>query len=185
MLPPERRLTRVLELIEDHKYFTLHAGRQTGKTTSLMWLERHLNASGRFRAVWVDIQTAREKPKAARAFRTLLNKLDRVLARRHPDLRRPASDVIKELLRDPSTAILEYLTRLSELDTRPLVVLFDEVDGLVGPAMVSFLTQLRDGYIGRSSTPFPASIALVGQRRVRDDALTMEERDAVARQART
>src|SRR5262245_16815788 len=51
MLPPERRLGRVLELIEDRKYFTLHAGRQTGKTTSLLWLERHLNATGRFRAL--------------------------------------------------------------------------------------------------------------------------------------
>lgn len=36
MPPPERRLGRVLELIEANKYFTLHAGRQTGKTTSLM-----------------------------------------------------------------------------------------------------------------------------------------------------
>ncbi len=35
MLPPERRLGRVLELIEDRKYFTLHSGRQTGKTTKL------------------------------------------------------------------------------------------------------------------------------------------------------
>ncbi|WP_437292012.1 hypothetical protein [Sorangium sp. So ce406] len=37
MLPPERRLGRVLRLIEDRKYFTLHAGRQTGKTTSARW----------------------------------------------------------------------------------------------------------------------------------------------------
>jgi hypothetical protein len=50
MLPPERRLGRVQQLIEERKYFTLHAGRQTGKTTSLMWLDRHLNASGRCRA---------------------------------------------------------------------------------------------------------------------------------------
>ena len=34
MLPPERRLGRIMELIERGKYFTLHAGRQTGKTTS-------------------------------------------------------------------------------------------------------------------------------------------------------
>jgi hypothetical protein len=27
MLPPERRLGEVMELIEDGKYFTLHAGR--------------------------------------------------------------------------------------------------------------------------------------------------------------
>jgi hypothetical protein len=53
MLPPERRLGRVLRLIEEHKYFTLHAGHQTGKTTCLMWLERHLKADGHFRAVLV------------------------------------------------------------------------------------------------------------------------------------
>lgn len=40
MLPPERRLGLVQQLIEERKYFTPHAGRQTGKTTSLMWLER-------------------------------------------------------------------------------------------------------------------------------------------------
>ena len=33
MLPPERRLGRVLTLIEERKYFTLQSGRQTGKTT--------------------------------------------------------------------------------------------------------------------------------------------------------
>jgi len=38
MLPPDRRLGRVMELIEQGRYFTLHAGRQTGKTTSANWL---------------------------------------------------------------------------------------------------------------------------------------------------
>src|SRR5437016_5689347 len=33
-IPPERRLDRVRRLIEERKCFTLHAGRQTGKTTS-------------------------------------------------------------------------------------------------------------------------------------------------------
>jgi hypothetical protein len=58
-----------MRLIEEHKFGTLHAGWQTGKTTSLMWLERHLNASGRWRALWVDIETAREQPDPARAMR--------------------------------------------------------------------------------------------------------------------
>jgi hypothetical protein len=58
MLPPERRLGRVRELIEEHKFFTLHAGRQTGKTTSLMWLQDHLSRTGSWRALWVDIETA-------------------------------------------------------------------------------------------------------------------------------
>ena len=31
MLPLERRLGRVMEIIDDGRYFTLHAGRQTGR----------------------------------------------------------------------------------------------------------------------------------------------------------
>jgi hypothetical protein len=180
MLPPERRLGRVLELIEERRYFTLHAGRQTGKTTSLMWLERHLSASGRFRALWIDIQTAREQPDPAIAFRSLLNNFDQALTWMHPDLKRPDRNEIEAMLQDPATALLEYLTRLGQLDPRPLVVLLDEADGLVGPAMVSFLTQLRQGYVQRAQRPFPVSMALVGQRQVRDYVLSAEERRAVA-----
>ena len=44
MLPPERRLGRVMELVDDGKYFTLHAGRQTGKATSAQRLADHYNA---------------------------------------------------------------------------------------------------------------------------------------------
>lgn len=42
--------------------------------------------------------------------------------------------------------------------------------------MISFLKQLRDGYIGRCKVPFSASIVLVGQRHVRDYALREEDR---------
>jgi hypothetical protein len=45
--------------------------------------------------------------------------------------------------------------------------------------MVSFLLQLRRGYIDRSSTPFPHSIALVGMRNVRDYVLSQDEQQAV------
>src|SRR6185436_3749027 len=52
-------------------------------------------------------------------------------------------------------------------------------DALVGRTMVSLLTQLRRGYIDRSSTPFPHSVALVGMRQVRDYALSQDERQAM------
>jgi hypothetical protein len=180
MLPPERRLGRVQQLIEERKYFTLHAGRQTGKTTSLMWLERHLNDSGRWRAVWVDLETAREQPDPAAAMLTILENIDSALCLEHPELARPDANEIKAALDNPATALLDYLRCLSRLDDRPLVLLLDEADGLVGPAMVSFLTQLRHGYIARSRTPFPSSVVLVGQRQVRDYALRQEDRRALA-----
>jgi hypothetical protein len=45
--------------------------------------------------------------------------------------------------------------------------------------MVSFLTQLRDGYVDRQERPFPASVVLVGQRQVRDYSLREEDRRAL------
>jgi len=176
MLPPQRRLHDVLELIESRRFFTLHAGRQTGKTTSAMWLEDHLNATGRWRALWVDLETARETNDVARAMQAILQVLDDALASRHPAMARPEASERAAMLASPQTAVLAYLKRLAALDPLPLVLLLDEADGLVGEAMVSFLTQLRHGYIERSRAPFPASVVLVGQRQVRDYALKNEDR---------
>ncbi len=180
MLPPERRLGRVLELIEDRKYFTLHSGRQTGKTTSAFWLVDHLNASGRHRAAWIDLQTAREQPEPDRALAIILGELDRASARDLPSLARPSADDVKSLLAIPERALLGYLSKLTAASDRPLALLFDEADGLVGPAMVSFLAQLRAGYLDRSREPFPASVALIGLRPVRDYALASADRRAVS-----
>ncbi|MBI4701124.1 MAG: AAA family ATPase [Deltaproteobacteria bacterium] len=177
MLSPESRFARVLRLVEERKYFTLHAGRQTGKTTAARWLVDHYNGGARYAALWVDIETAREQPDPAKAMRTILAKLDMACARDLPSLPRPAA---RELLEDPSTALLRCLHALSAAATRPLVVLVDEADGLVGEAMVSFLTQLRDGYIDRSRTPFPHALALIGMRQVRDYAMSSEERRTVS-----
>ncbi len=173
MLPPERRLGRVMQLIDDGKYFTLHAGRQTGKTTSAQWICDHHNAGQRFRAIWVDLQTAAGQPDPALAFRTVLHNLDRAVARDLPDLDLPAAR--DRLLDDPMTAVLGYLQDLSARCPLPLVVLFDEADGLVGEAMVSFLNQLRDGYLARARSPFPHSVVLIGLRTVRDYVLTQAQ----------
>ena len=178
MLPPERRLGAVLELIEEHRFFTLHAGRQTGKTTSARWLVEHLNAGGRFQVVWVDVQIAREQPDPGKAFETLLYCLDTAVARDLPDLGPPADEARE--VSPASTFVLRYLRDLAARSARPLVVLVDEADGLVGEAMVSFLTQLRQGYLDRSRTPFPASVVLIGQRQVRDYVILSEERRVVA-----
>ncbi|WP_437983215.1 hypothetical protein [Sorangium sp. So ce117] len=150
MLPPERRLGPVLELFEERRYFTLHAGRQTGKTTSARWLVEHLSRGDGFRAVWVDVQIAREDPEPAKAFEAVLYALDTAVDRDLPDLGRPADDVRRV---DPaSTFVLRYLRDLAARSDEPLVVLFDEADGLVGATMVSLLTQVRQGYLDRSRT---------------------------------
>jgi hypothetical protein len=179
MLPPQRRLDDVLALIESRRYFTLHAGRQTGKTTSLMWLEEHLEATGRWSAIRVDLETARETSDVGEAMALVLAAFDDRLRFRRPNWPRPDADARAAMLATPRRALLSYLIRLAEHTPHPLVLLLDEVDGLVGEAMVSFLTQLRQCYIERSEIPFPTSVILVGQRQVRDYVLRDEERKAV------
>jgi len=50
----------------------------------------------------------------------------------------------------------------------PLVLLLDEADVMTGPAMISLLAQLRQGFATRGVGRFPTSIALVGLREPRD-----------------
>ncbi|MFM8768403.1 MAG: hypothetical protein ACKOD9_11755, partial [Rubrivivax sp.] len=60
MLDPLARLDvdEVLRLIDDKRYFVLHAPRQTGKTTSLIALMKRLNDEGRYRALYANIEAA-------------------------------------------------------------------------------------------------------------------------------
>jgi hypothetical protein len=179
MIPPGRRLGRVLELIEQEKYFVLRAGRQTGKTTSAQWLVGHLRKTGRYEALWVDLQRVREQADPLLAFRTLFGTL--ALAQRTLPVPWSLPDELQQerWLKDPASAVADYLRWLVQQSAKPLVLFLDEADGLVGRAMVSFLTQLRDLYIGRSHSPAPHSVVLIGQRAIRDYALSEEERQTV------
>jgi hypothetical protein len=51
MIPPERRLDDARALVAQGRYFTMVAGRQTGKTTSVRWLRDHYNRAGEVLAV--------------------------------------------------------------------------------------------------------------------------------------
>jgi hypothetical protein len=179
MLPPQRRLANALKLIEQKKYFVLRAGRQTGKTTSARWMVDHLQKTGRYEALWVDLQTARERNDPEDAFPLLFNAFARALEV-HPTLPEVSSKKRDGWLKTPDSSLVDLLSWLSKKSKMPLVLLLDEADGLVGRAMVSFLTQLRDLYIGRPQRPAPHSLVIVGQRSVRDYILAHEERNAVA-----
>ncbi len=59
-LPPLKRfaLDKILSLIEQKKYFVLHAPRQTGKTSALLALMEHLNSQGTYRCVYINVEAA-------------------------------------------------------------------------------------------------------------------------------
>ena len=57
-IPPLERLdlAGLRALIQQKKYFVLHAPRQTGKTSALLALCDLLNAEGRYRCAYVDVE---------------------------------------------------------------------------------------------------------------------------------
>jgi predicted AAA+ superfamily ATPase len=81
MIEPLKRIeVEELEmLIADRRYFVLHAPRQTGKTTSLLALMHYLNAQGKYRACYANIERAQtSREDVARGMRTVCGAIDRV-----------------------------------------------------------------------------------------------------------
>ena len=168
-IPPLDRLDldEVLRLVRDEKYFVLHAPRQTGKTSALLALRDRLHADG-CRCVYANVegaQTARED--VGRALRAVLGELasrartamgDEFLDGIWPDLLTKYA---------PDGVLREALARWAAADARPLVLLIDEIDALVGDSLLAVLRQLRAGYDQRPGG-FPQSVILCGVRDVRD-----------------
>ena len=169
--PLERlNLARVLRLIQAKKYFSLHAPRQTGKTSALLALQDLLNSGseGDYRCVYVNVEgghTAREDVE--RAMRSILDDLAlrAELALEDDFVRRTWRDSLESSGADG--ALKRVLTKWSMASPHPLVLLIDEIDALVGDTLISVLRQLRSGYDRRPAS-FPHSVVLCGVNDVRD-----------------
>jgi len=169
-LSPLDRLDRdeLDQLIRERRYFVLHAPRQTGKTSALLALMAHLNSTGKHRCCYVNVegaQAAREDVGAA--MRAILSAMARGGRQSFGDTH--FGDIWPEALSSagPFDAFTESLSRWATADSRPLVLLIDEIDSLVGDTLISVLRQLRTGYPQRP-VQFPASVILCGVRDVRD-----------------
>ena len=178
-VPPLARLDvdELLLLIQQRKYFVLHAPRQTGKTSALLALRDALNADDEYRCAYVNVeggQSAREDVGAAmrailsalaRSARETLN--DGFVAEVWPDILDTAG---------PHDALRELLARWCESSPRPLVLMFDEIDALVGDTLIAVL---RHAPRRLSGTPgaFPAERRLVrrqGRARLSDPVVCRE-----------
>ncbi|MEA3414859.1 MAG: ATP-binding protein [Thermodesulfobacteriota bacterium] len=169
-LPPLERfnLDEIISLIDQEKYFVLHAPRQTGKTSCLLALMEYLNAGDKYNCLYCNVESAQAaREDVNKAIQAILNELgsqaryflkDAFVDSLWPDILKRSGGY---------GALNEVLTRWAEKNTKPLVILIDEIDSLVGDTLISVLRQLRAGYTKRSAM-FPQSIILCGVRDVRD-----------------
>ena len=168
MLPALDRLPGIRELVAGGNYFVVHAPRQTGKTTALQALVQELNDKGDMFALYCSLETLQNRSdpeKTNIAIRDLIaDNLEMspfyVPVENAPALRSDRGGI--------GLAVRTVLQNACRASGKPVVVFFDEADCLVGDALISFLRQLRDGYVNRKLMPFPKSVALVGMLDVRD-----------------
>ncbi|GAB6161031.1 hypothetical protein JCM12298_01900 [Desulfothermus naphthae] len=168
-LPPLERLDleEVLMLIDQKKYFVLHAPRQTGKTTCLLALQEYLNKEDKYRALYVNVESAQgARENVYRGIKAILSTMTIMIEEYwEQDLDIDYNKVLREHGED--SALLTYLRKVTQKSTRPVVLMIDEIDSLVGDTLISVLRQLRAGYNLRPKA-FPQSIILCGVRDVRD-----------------
>ncbi len=170
-LPPLERfdLNEILSLIDQGKYFVLHAPRQTGKTSCLLALMEHLNRKGDYKCLYFNVESAQgAREDVKRGIRAILNEIGTNARLYLKDLF--VKEIWKNVLDESGedAGLNEVLTLWAEESAVPLVLLIDEIDSLVGDTLISVLRQLRAGYTKRTSGLFPQSIILCGVRDVRD-----------------
>ena len=162
MLPALERLPGIMRIVEQRSYFVLHAARQSGKTTALMALVEEINRKGEMNALYFTVETVQRFTDPKDGIPKIVERMRSAL------VGNPAFKAFAASGASQTTDVREFLSGVAAASKKPLVVFFDEVDCLSDDTLVTFLRQLRDGYVTRRTSPFPASIALVGMRDIRD-----------------
>ena len=132
----------VERMIRQKQYFVLHAPRRIGKTTAMHEPADQLTNSGEYIALVLSLETGAAYP----------------------------NDPLKAeqaILGSWKITITTHLNEWALAAPRPLVIFWDEIDALQNDMLISVLRQLCSGYYNRPKG-FPASLALIGLRDVRD-----------------
>jgi len=164
MVDPLRGLNNtILELIQNEYYFTIHAPRQTGKTTLLRALMDQINAGGNRICLYFSVETAGYRSITVDDANKNINRAIVESAKSFL----PEEYWPKHFDKAGEMSFKDFVTQWTRDLPKALVLLIDEIDSLYDDVLISVLRQLRDGFQFRPGA-FPSSVALVGLRDVRE-----------------
>ncbi|MEA1911534.1 MAG: AAA-like domain-containing protein [Spirochaetota bacterium] len=166
MLPASERLEEIDGLIDDKQFFVIHAARQSGKTTLLLDMVNKLNASGEYYALYCSLETVQGIDDAEKGVPAIIKTIRKSVY--YSTTFRDHVFFKGEDFSDWENGLERAFIDFSASLDKPLVIFFDEADCLSNSTLISFLRQLRSGYVNRGTIPFIHSLALVGMRDIRD-----------------
>ncbi len=164
--------TPILELLEQRKYFTHHAPRQSGKTTLLREICRQLNEEGKYLAIHITVESAQSaKDDVLEANQIILRRLDLARSLYSASHLPTAFDFFSD-----KSGVQSCLESWSKASEKPIVLMIDEIDSMAGESLIALLRQLRAGYDQRPHA-FPQSIILNGVRDLKDYRIYSQKED--------
>lgn len=166
MIPSEQRCKGVVALIDQKQYFVIHAARQSGKTTLLKELNKRLNNEGNYYVLYCSLESVQGIVEPEKGIPAIMNVIGGAI-KYNPFISVKEYPIPQTSIRfnvDLKESLTDFCIKLD----KPLVILFDEVDCLSNGTLITFLRQLRDGYVNRDMIPFVHSIGLIGMRNIRD-----------------
>lgn len=180
-IDPMQRLDweEIHHLIDAEKYFVLHAPRQTGKTSTLLKMMDVLNAEGQYKALYVNIEAAQAMRNDVEAGLAIVCETIASNARIY-DIEPELEVLTDKLLKDRRAGgvLTQQLSQWAQMSDKPIVLMLDEADSLVGDTLISLLRQIRAGYSQRPEA-FPQSIILCGIRDVRDYRIHSSDQEII------
>ena len=172
-------LEEILSLIEQKKYFILHAPRQTGKTSCLLALRDYLNKEDKYACIYCNFevgQSARNNVKdGMAAIISELNKQCSFVLSEYNKIQNITKFVESAGYHD---ALNSFLSKVSIDSPKPIILFIDEIDALIGDTLISVLRQLRSGYSDRPKA-FPQTIILCGVRDIKDYRIHRSDDDVI------
>ncbi len=155
-----------MQLINREQYFVIHAARQTGKTTLITKYVDYINENKDYYALYCTLEEVHVFVEPEIGLKQILSIIKEAI--KYSDIPKKEKFAENSENTDVSVLVRTALTDFCKILDKPLIIFFDEIDGLENGTLVSFLRQLRSGYVTRNRIPFVHSIALVGMRDIRD-----------------
>src|SRR5258708_17351468 len=128
------------QLIDEQKYYILHAPRQSGKTTAMRIFVDQLNATGKYIALYINVEPAQiARSNVKDGMEIIVHELQGAAHIALPS-NDPLFNIIeKGLERLSGSSLKGVLQAWSMSSGKPIILFIDEIDSLIGDTLISVL----------------------------------------------